>query len=453
MKRKIICRFADQSDINNFNVHNFSYNALKFDLDSKEVLKERYEVIRKPIIDKHDCATNYVDMPEFKSKKIEAYHKAEFFFADISNEELSTIFRQNITDKTKTIWYPRLVHGKNASLRVIGGSSKTKYPIYIVSKGRHDCCHTSTRLSQMHVNHFVVVEKPEVEKYVRSLNGNYATVLELGEKYKTDYDVFSDLGNTSSTGPGAARNFCWDHSIICGHKRHWVFDDNATEGFHWLYQNTKVKCRTGAFFSSIENFVDRYENIAIAGFNYSKFCKATDRLPPYVLNTRIYSFMLIDNNLNIRWRGRYNEDTDLSLRVLKSGKCTIQFNSFLAGKATTSKIGGGNTSEFYEKEGTYNKSKMLKDMHPDIVEMVWKFNRHHHFIYYGNFRQKLIPKVDLSKFEKVNNYGMKVVDTNEKDVYNDRSYLEKKYSGNDFVTLNSYETDSESCDVMSFWGI
>ena len=35
--------------------------------------------------------------------------------------------------------------------------------------------------------------------------------------------------------------------------------------------------------------------------------------PPYVLNTRIYSCILLDNTLDIRC-GMYNEDTDISIR-------------------------------------------------------------------------------------------------------------------------------------------
>ena len=205
-------------------------------------------------------------------------------------------------------------------------------------------------------------------------------------------------------------------------------DDNTNEGFHWLYENNKVKCRTGAFFCAIEDFVDRYDNIAIAGLNYSKFCKEVDRLPPYVLNTRIYSYLLIRNDLKYRWRGRYNEDTDLSLRVLKDGLCTVQFNSLLAGKVTTQKMKGGNTDEFYAKEGTLNKSQMLKDMHPDLTEVVWKFNRWHHKVDYSGFRQKLNPICELGTLPKVNNYGMKIIKTDESKTDNYKSYLEEKYS-------------------------
>jgi hypothetical protein len=88
-----------------------------------------------------------------------------------------------------------------------------------------------------------------------------------------------------------------------------------------------------------------------------------------------------------RWRGRYNEDTDLSLRVLKAGYCTIQFNAFLCGKVTTQRMKGGNTKEFYAQEGTLNKSKMLEDMHPDVAKVVWRFNRWHHHVDYSPFKR------------------------------------------------------------------
>ena len=366
-------------------------------------------------------------MPEFESKKIEAYHKV-ILHTHKTKEELSSILQQDITDKTQSVWFPKLIMGKNSKYRVIGGGSYNRYPIYVVSKGRSDICKTSVYLSQMEVKHNVVVEPLEVKDYENNLDLNYANVIPLDLKYKEDYDTFSDIGIENSTGPGAARNFCWQHSINNGFKWHWVMDDNTNEGFHWLYQNNKIKCRTGAFFCAIEDFVDRYDNIAIAGLNYSKFCKEIDRVPPYVMNTRIYSYLLIRNDIPYKWRGRYNEDTDLSLRVLKDGWCTVQFNSLLAGKITTQKMKGGNTDEFYAKEGTINKSQMLKDMHPDVTDVVWKFNRWHHQVDYSGFKQRLNSIVDLSLLPKVNNYGMKIIKTNETKTTNYKSYLESKYS-------------------------
>jgi hypothetical protein len=116
---------------------------------------------------------------------------------------------------------------------------------------------------------------------------------------------------------------------------------------------------------------------------------------------------LIENNSGYKWRGRYNEDTDLSLRVLKDGLCTIQCNALLCGKVTTQRMKGGNTQEFYENEGTLAKSQMLVDMHPDVSKLVWKFNRWHHHVDYGQFKNnKLIFKENIIIPQEINNYGL-----------------------------------------------
>ncbi len=438
---KIICRFPNEESIHSLMLHELRREVLEYDLDTQTPLKIRGEKKTRPMVDKHDCLHNYVGMPEFDSKKIEAYAKV-IFHTEKDISELTEIFGQNITSKTQSIWVPKLVFGPTSTYRVVGGLSINRYPIYVVSKGRADICATSIFLSQMEVSHFVVVEPFEVDVYTNHLDPTYATVISLNMIFKDKYDVFSDIGGENGTGPGAARNFCWYHSKANGHKWHWVMDDNTNEGFHWLYQNYKIKCRTGAFFSAIEDFVDRYDNIAIAGLNYSKFCKESDRLPPYVMNTRIYSYLLIRNDIPYRWRGRYNEDTDLSLRVLKDGWCTVQFNSLLAGKITTQMMKGGNTAEFYAKEGTMNKSQMLKDMHPDLTEVVWKFNRWHHKVDYSGFKQKLNPIVDISQIDKINNYGMKIIKTEETLRSGYKSDLEDKYShllGGDHTNPKFYE--------------
>ena len=93
-----------------------------------------------------------------------------------------------------------------------------------------------------------------------------------------------------------------------------------------------------------------------------------------------------------RWRGRYNEDTDLSLRMLKDGYCTVQFNFLLQGKMGTQQLKGGNTEEFYANEGTKNKSQMLEDMHPDVASVVYKFGRWHHHVDYTPFKNNKLKR-------------------------------------------------------------
>ena len=289
-------------------------------------------------------------------------------------------------------------------------SVKNKYPIYIVSKGRWKNGLTTKALDEMGVEHFIICEEQEADLYKNNTNGK---ILILPQSYLDNYDTFDGL-EEGSKGPGAARNFAWDHATSLGFKRHWVMDDNL-DAFHRLNRNEKYEVKTAAIFAAAEDFVDRYSNVPVAGFNYYSFCKKTDKVPPFVLNTRIYSCLLIENAAKYRWRGRYNEDTDLSLRVLKDGLCTIQFNAFLCGKITTQRMSGGNTKEFYSKEGTLPKSKMLEEMHPDVAKVVWRFNRWHHHVDYTPFKGNKLIKVDNTNYEKINNYGFKLVKVGNED--------------------------------------
>lgn len=115
--------------------------------------------------------------------------------------------------------------------------------------------------------------------------------------------------------------------------------------------------------------------------------------PPYRLNTRVYSCILILNSLVHRWRGRYNEDTDLSIRVLKDGWCTILLNAFSCNKAPTMTMGGGNTDELYADDGRLRMAESLREQHPDVVKVTQKWGRPQHHVDYSQFRfNQLKPK-------------------------------------------------------------
>jgi len=231
-----------------------------------------------------------------------------------------------------------------------------KYPIYIVSKGRADTRLTAKALEAMQVPYYIIVENQEYQDYASVIAAH--KILILPTSYQDAYETCDELGSDKSKGPGPARNFAWEHSTSLGAARHWVMDDNIAS-FQRLNRNLMVKVSSGTIFKAAEDFVDRYENVYISGFNYDFFVQSKEVHPPFIRNTRIYSCLLIQNNIPYRWRGRYNEDTDLSLRVLKDGHCTIQFNAFIQEKAQTQTLKGGNTEEFYAKEGTLPKSKML----------------------------------------------------------------------------------------------
>lgn len=278
--------------------------------------------------------------------------------------------------------------------------TKPQFPVYIPSKGRSQYMITSKVLTELGVPHYIVVERQEVDAYVEAIikDSLLAKVLTLDPKYKENYELCDDLGLTRSTGPGPARNFAWDHAIAHGWDWHWVMDDNITS-FRRLNLNEKVKVSNGAIFAAMEDFVLRYSNVGMAGPNYYMFAPARSKVKPFVTGTRIYSCNLIKNDLPFRWRGRYNEDTILSLDILKAGWNTVQFNAFLQQKMPTQTIGGGNTQEFYHAEGklqkgkkyadggTLAKSQMQVKVHPDVSKLVWKFNRWHHHVDYSRFKR------------------------------------------------------------------
>ena len=74
--------------------------------------------------------------------------------------------------------------------------------------------------------------------------------------------------------------------------------------------------------------------------------------------------------------------------------CTIQFNCLLQNKSPTQNLGGGNSDEFYFKEGTYNKSKMLEVVHGDVSKVKWMYNRYHHMVNYLPFKNNKLKYVD-----------------------------------------------------------
>lgn len=284
------------------------------------------------------------------------------------------------------------------------------YPVYIVSKGRWEKRYTADSFERMGVPYKMVVEEQEYDLYREEVDES--KLLKLPHKYLAEYDVFDgDSDPTRSKGPGSARNFCWDNSIANGYTWHWVLDDNIN-GFERLNKNQRYRVMSGTIFKCAEDFVNRYTNIGQAGFEYRQFGGGARRKkPPYRLNNRIYSCLLINNSVDLRWRGRYNEDTDLSIRMMKEGWCTVMFNCFLQNKLATQQIGGGNTKEFYAKEGTYLKSQMIVDMHPDIARMTERYGRHHHQVDYSSLQDlELIKKKGVRVKKGINNYGMRLVE-------------------------------------------
>lgn len=343
-----------------------------------------------------DWQKHWREMPVFNQKDLAPYQSIKVNFRSPEDREaFGRLIDRGLTNKTQSIWWPREEIGRMVDkLFLADPVSNPRHPIYVISKGRWESRMTSKALERMNVPYRIVVEPQE--------RGEYASVIDPS---KILVLPFSNLGQGSIP----ARNWVWEHSVREGHAWHWIMDDNIN-GFYRLYNNIKTPVGCGSVFGAVEDFVERYDNVGQAGLNYFMFASRKTIMPPFCLNTRIYSCILIRNDVypeGSRWRGRYNEDTDLSLRVLKDGWCTVLFNAFLAMKQSTMTMKGGNTEELYAGDGRYEMAKSLKDQHPDCVEITKKWGRWQHQVDYGRFkRNKLRPKSTSEFKDRPNEFGM-----------------------------------------------
>ena len=321
-------------------------------------------------------------------------------------DSFAGLIGQHISPARKSIWYPKAEIERYANKHYASDRPLVpKYPVYVVSKGRWEKPLTARQLEALGVPYHIVVEPQEYEDYskIRFYGKADPPGGRLIDPEKILKLPFSNLGQGSTP----ARNWIWEHAIGTGAKRHWILDDNLYM-FLRFHENLKVPVADGTIFRIAENYVDRYENVAISGFNYIHFVerKKGSSYKPYKLNTRVYSCTLLQNDLPYRWRGRYNEDTDLCIRALKDGWCTLLFNAFLADKTTTMRMSGGNTDDLYAGGGAdigrttelteamhgarKEMAETLKKLHPDIVKVKMRFGHWHHVVDYSPFKNNAL---------------------------------------------------------------
>jgi hypothetical protein len=267
-----------------------------------------------------------------------------------------------------------------------------RYPIYVPSKGRQERCLTANFFERDGVPFYIVVEPQEHDSYAALYGEHRVLVL-----------PFRDLGSVVP-----ARNWIKDHATEAGHERHWQFDDNIRKVVRW-YRGKRIRCAAGVALAATEDFIDRYENVAVAGLNYTMFA-VNDKQRAFTLNCHVYSASLILNSLPNRFRGQYNEDTDLCLQVLADGWCTILMNAFLVEKMQTLTQSGGNTAELYAGDGRLKMARSLERVWPGVVTTKRRFQRPQHVVHDGwkKFDTKLKRRPGLVLPDAPDEYGMKL---------------------------------------------
>jgi hypothetical protein len=463
---------------------------LPFRLKKPSVGDEKKEGVKSMIDEKKDkISKKEKDGEEKLMKMIDELKKSLTKDDDDDEDDIeggnknNTLEEMSITSGASSWWVPTRPSLLSAKGLVYvdkdNKKNKPKYPIYVISHQRDKYRSTIRYLDACELSYFVVVRKSQRENYEKTLNKKYATLLTLPEKGDKDFDPIYDLYPNGSI---PQRNYVWKHARKMKKKpeRHWILDDNMPLYFRY-YRDMRTNAFTNCVFRSIEDYVDRYKNIRIAGHQYSMFVvpSGNDTMKPVLKNTRIFSSILLWNGdadeiyapilvkqkkneventddtqgikernkrLNddpifkgmnedkkkqflkeqksfemdrplFRWEGSYNEDVDLSTRILKAGYATALFYHFPVQKLRTGTQAGGNIANVYaDKNADKYKAQSILIKHPDIVDKItYRYKRWHHQANFNVFHS-LVPFIWKDGLEKKfinkkdNNYGMELIE-------------------------------------------
>jgi hypothetical protein len=267
------------------------------------------------------------------------------------------------------------------------------FPVYIPTRGRPQKQLTADALLELGIRPFLVVEAAEEAAYKE--NNPECYVIVWPQNYLDDYEKTPELDPHPTT--GAAHNYAWDHSRAAGYTHHWIMDDNI-RGFLIRSNGRRANVKDAKALHYQEDFIRKFKNLAGISLAMAPFMRGSTLM----INTRLYCATLYRNDLHeygIKWRRGINDDTIVSLDILKTGYwCTAENRAVgikKTGTSRKSRMAGGMT-DFYAQGGFIKKSAELVRCHPEYSTTVVKFNRVHHSVDFSSFKQKLIP-IDQTK--------------------------------------------------------
>lgn len=213
----------------------------------------------------------------------------------------------------------------------------TKYPIAILSFGRYnDYGRTHKLLTKLKIFHYLFVEPFEYELYNEWYDPRYCKLHKASEDFH--------LQNMGST---PMRNYILDY--LKDQKRVWMLDDNI-KCYKRLYRGVKNTIEDAEIFTSIENYIEYYDNVGIVSHNFNPFVVEGGCRNIICKNGKCYSSMLIPTDPEIRFKHKHQEDNFISIEYICKGKCNLCFNHICYDKNTSGDDDGGNTKFIYKKD-------------------------------------------------------------------------------------------------------
>lgn len=249
--------------------------------------------------------------------------------------------------------------------------------VHIPSKGRSGTIRTGVRnLLRMNCNVHVWVEPQEFEEYCCRCHDMFE---------ESGFCKVHKLQWTNSPSSTGSRNEILAWARRQGIKRIWMQDDNVVS--HGRFNGlTKHRTWEPDFFTEIEQFAIDHD-IDIIGPERDGFVRAGCTTDALRMQHRQYSCfnMRTDEYFRTRW----NEDTDLALRVLLRGgrTCTLRTHTYQKSGRTRSTLhkghAGGNSAIYDDTREEY--AEEITKAYPRLAIKRWKWGRWHAVINWSRF--------------------------------------------------------------------
>ena len=248
-------------------------------------------------------------MPEFKQEDSTAFKAASQLQDASGRRRVYKTREQTATPQTRSPIPLRSAGGRHDDRETLR-SPNPRFPLYIVSKGRVNTRFTSRAL--------------EATRTVLHRRGARARRVRSGDRPEENsrsiklFNATTIRSTASAFGRAAPQPACNFARARARERRRFTRSWTITFAGSFAFTITQGPRRRRYRFSLDEDFVSRYENVGIAGPNYFIAASRKTKIALRFTNTRIYSRNLIRTDLSLRQRGRYNEDTDLSLRYSRA---------------------------------------------------------------------------------------------------------------------------------------
>jgi len=225
--------------------------------------------------------------------------------------------------------------------------TEVKYPVYILSKGRHDSVMTHKTLIEHGIDNYKIFVEPQDYDA-------YATIHEEENLVNIEHN---DLGISY------VRNYIGDYARKHDHEMYWMMDDDF-RNFRRQHENRNVVIETNRALAAVESVVDRYANIGIAGIIHIAYAFA--KTEHVSVNRLAAGCFLMNARLPFKWRADVVEDIDITLQTLESREwCTLIFNRLMFDTPPTGTKAGGNMLNQFKDDNRYKTYVRTMDAWPD----------------------------------------------------------------------------------------